>query len=119
MDHPCASVFIRGWIIAASIIALAGCRSVPPPADNAPRPVPGGEVVRVNEAEGLVVTRAAVLPEAGQEAKVFSEEGEVGRIRFTSALHFPYVAAEILEGRPRRGDHFLVQPSAEEHRSQP
>ncbi len=75
--------------------------------------------MRVNEAEQLVVVRAVVLPEAGQEAKVFSKEGEVGRIRFTSALRPPYRAADILAGHPRRGDRFVVTPAAGEHRSQP
>lgn len=110
--------FIGGLLIV--LLPSAGCwttqikkRDAPPP------PLAAGEILRVNEAERLVVVRAAVLPEAGQEATVFGKEGVVGRIRFTSALRPPYTAAEILEGRPRRGDQFRVEPAAGEHRRTP
>jgi len=97
-----------------------GCRNTGPRKPDPLPPVPGaGYILRVNEAERLVVVHAAVLPEAGQEATVSGREGEVGRIRFTSVLSPPYMAAEILEGRPRRGDQFQVKTDAAEHRSTP
>jgi hypothetical protein len=101
------------------LLALPGCRSAPPNSSAPPPIVAAGEILRVNAAEGLVVVHAAVLPEAGQEATVFGKEGVVGRIRFTSALRLPYCAAEILEGRPQRGDRFRVDPAAQQHRSTP
>lgn len=97
-----------------------GCRNTGPRKPDPLPPVPGaGYVVRVNEADRLVVVHAAVLPEPGQEATVFGQEGAVGRIRFTSALRPPYMAARILAGRPRRGDQFRVESAADEHRSTP
>ena len=117
--HRCSSVFIRGGAAGLLLLALAGCRSAPPRPVMPPPPVLTGEIVRVNEAERLVVGYAAHLPEAGQEATVFSKEGEVGRIRFTSASRPPYRTAEILEGRPRRGDHFRVDPVGAKNRSTP
>jgi len=81
--------------------------------------VAAGEILRVNAAERLVVGHAAVLPEAGQEATVFGKEGVVGRIRFTSTPRPPYCVAEILEGRPQRGDQFRVDSATQQHRSTP
>ena len=115
----CSFVFIRGCLLC--LLLLAGCASprvvIPDPT---PRGPAVGEIMQVNEAGRFVVVRAAVLPEAGQEATVFAEEGVVGRIRFTSSLRPPYMAADIVEGRPRRGDLFRVDaPAAAENRSTP
>lgn len=101
------------------LLALPGCKSAPTKSSPPPPIVAAGEILRVNAAERLVVVRAAVLPEAGQEATVLGKEGVVGRIRFTAALRPPYGAAEILEGRPQRGDQFRVESAAQEHRSTP
>lgn len=117
-DHPGWSR--AGWLLVLLALAGVGCRSAAPKQPDPLPPVPGtGYVVRVNEAERLVVVHAAVLPEAGQEATVSGRDGEAGRIRFTSVLSPPYMAAEILEGRPRRGDQFQVEQKAAEHRSTP
>ncbi len=114
---------ISPTIIGGLLIVLllsAGCWSARmKKGDAAPPPLAAGEILRVNEAERLVVVRAAVLPEAGQEATVFGKEGAVGRIRFTAAQRPPYTTAEILEGRPRRGDQFRVEAADGEHRSTP
>lgn len=101
------------------LLALLGCRSPATKKDAPPPPLAAGEILRVNEAERLVVVRAAVLPEAGQEATVFGKEGAVGRIRFTAAQRPPYTTAEILEGRPRRGDQFRVETAEREYRRTP
>lgn len=113
--HPRRSAFICGFLL----LALMGCRSAPTQQADPPPPVAAGEILRVNAAERLVVVHAAVLPEAGQEATVFGKEGVVGRIRFTSAPRPPYCVADILEGRPQRGDQFRVEPAAQKHRSMP
>lgn len=107
-------------LICASFLLLSGCTS-PRPVVPQPSPAPvSGEILRVNEAERFVVVRAAVLPEPGQEATVFDWEGVAGRIRFTTELRPPYMAADIVEGRPRRGDRFRVEvPTATENRSAP
>ena len=101
------------------LLVLAGCRSAPTAIPAPPPPVAAGEILRVNAAERLVVVHAAVLPEAGQEATVFGKEGVVGRIRFTAAPRPPYCVADILEGRPQRGDQFRVEPATQKHRSTP
>lgn len=111
--RPSAS--ICGFVL----LALMGCRSAPTKTPAPPPPVAAGEILRVNAAERLVVAHAAVLPEAGQEATVFGKEGVVGRIRFTSAPHPPYCVADILEGRPQRGDQFRVDLVPRKHRSMP
>lgn len=113
--HLRLSASICGFLL----LLLPGCKSTPTKPSAPPPIVAAGEILRVNVAERLVVVRAAVLPEAGQEATVFGKEGVVGRIRFTSALHPPYRAAIILEGRPQRGDQFRVEPVAQEQRSTP
>ena len=110
--------FIGGLLIV--LLLSAGCWSARmKKGDTPPPPLAAGEILRVNEAERLVVVRAAVLPEAGQEATVFGKEGVVGRIRFTAAQRPPYTTAEILEGRPRRGDQFRVEAADGEHRRTP
>lgn len=113
--HPRLSASICGLLL----LALLGCKSTPSKTPAAPAPVAAGEILRVNTAERLVVGHAAVLPEAGQEATVFGKEGVVGRIRFTSTPRPPYCVAEILEGRPQRGDQFRVEPATQQHRSTP
>lgn len=113
--HPRLSASTCGFLL----LALMGCKSTPQKTSVPPPIVAAGEILRVNAAERLVVVHAAVLPEAGQEATVFGREGVVGRIRFTSTLRPPYGAAEILEGRPQRGDQFRVEPAASENRSSP
>ena len=96
-----------------ALLVLAGGCAAPAPAPDPGRPVPEGEIVSVNEGAGFVVTRVEVLPDAGQEATVFDQGNVVGRIRFTSILRPPYVAADLVEGRPRRGDRFRAEAGTE------
>lgn len=98
------------WVLSVGC-SVAGCRTAPGPAAAAAEPaepvyveVVAGRVMHVNGREGHVILECASLPSAGEEAKVYRGEELVGRLRVSGPGRFPFVAADILEGRPREGD---------------
>ena len=64
----------------------------------------GGKVIRVNADLGYVVVECAVLPNAEEEAKVVRGGNEVGRVRFSGPVAFPYATADVVSGQPMAGD---------------
>jgi hypothetical protein len=89
-------------------VLLAGCRS-PAPAAKPPKPAVAqdalrGEVLRVNTRERYAVVRCTVLPTSGKEVTVFRRDQPVGKLRITDPRSPPYATADIVEGRPMRGD---------------
>jgi hypothetical protein len=107
--RPCLLVLVA----AAGAGFLAACRTVPTlpaPAAEAtptpaakPRPVFAGEVVQIGD-DGYVVLRCAVLPSEGEEAKVYRGDEVVARLRISGPAYPPFIAADVIEGRPRPGD---------------
>lgn len=91
------------------VLALgAGCAT---PGPRAPAPPPlraQGTVIRVNAGSGFVVAECAILPSPGEEARVLRNGLAVGRIRFVTPARFPYITADVLEGRPAVGDVFQL-----------
>lgn len=63
-----------------------------------------GKVIRVNAEQAYVLVECAVLPNAGEEARVLRGEHEVGRVRFSGPFSFPYATADVVEGQPMVGD---------------
>ena len=66
--------------------------------------LPTARVIRVNPTYRYVILECTVLPTEGEEARVYRKQDMVGTARITSRRHGPFVAAEILEGDPQRGD---------------
>lgn len=68
-----------------------------------------GQVIHVNDRGRFVTAECAVLPSPGEEARVFRKNLVVGRIRFTPPVRFPYMTADVLEGRVAAGDRFEIE----------
>ncbi len=95
-------------IIVCTLLLAAGC-GTPAPRVSVPAPPPlEGVVVRVVEADQLVIARCARLPRPGTEATVLDGSAVVARIRFQRTAEPPFVAADILRGTPRPGDRVIV-----------
>lgn len=93
---------------AVFICLIAGCRSPGPADTSGTAPVEaeyfGGEIIRVNQREGYVVLHGTVLPSEGKEVTVFRGDRPVAVLRITRPVHPPFATADIVEGRPMRGD---------------
>lgn len=97
--------------LALCLLTVAACATgqkptSPPNQKSEPRPRSMwiGSVIRVNAEKRYVVIECAVLPRAGEEARVFRGEVAVGKVRFARQISFPYAAADVLEGEPATGD---------------
>ncbi|HOW98308.1 MAG TPA: hypothetical protein P5567_00135 [Kiritimatiellia bacterium] len=83
-----------------------GCTS---PVTTAPAPAPAapgfvGRVVRVNAAQRFVIVQCERLPSEGDTLTLYRGKEPAGRLRATGPFRPPYVAADVLEGAPERGD---------------
>lgn len=66
--------------------------------------MPAAKVIRVNPRHRYVILECTVLPNEGEEAKVFRGDDEVAAVRMTRNRRGTLVAADILEGTPQPGD---------------
>jgi hypothetical protein len=101
--------------LAAAALALAGgCRSAaPPPRPATPsagevRSVDIGRIARVQEAHPYVIVQCVSLPSIGEAARVYRKGHLAGKLRVCGPFESPFVAAEIVQGRPRVGDRVTV-----------
>ena len=105
------------WLSAAAACALAaGCGTlgrgrrahasdeVPAEPQIIIRTVPAASVIRVNPRHGYVILECTVLPNAGEEAKVYRGDDVVAELRVTERRRGSFVAADILRGTPQAGD---------------
>jgi hypothetical protein len=96
-----------------------GCRSAPPKAVARPlparaavtaeaparsRPAVAGRVAYVDREQGVAILECTVLPAGQPDISVARGGVPVARLRVLDRRRGPYVAAEILEGTPRKGD---------------
>lgn len=63
-----------------------------------------GRVLHVNTNCSYVILRCGSLPSPGEEAKVCRGNVVVARLKINSSDRFPFVAADVIEGRPQEGD---------------
>lgn len=92
------------WILIVAL-GLPGCKApmpTPGPAPAAPAFV--GRVVRVNTQGQFVIVQCERLPSEGETLKLYRGKEPAGRLRATGPFRLPYVAADVLEGAPERGD---------------
>ena len=92
-----------------SFLALsAGCRSPAPPPGLSPAlstsPPIVGRVLRVNPRWAFVIVRCESLPLPGEELTIYRQRQDIGRVRVTEPVRYPFAVADLLTGEPRRGD---------------
>ncbi len=115
MKHsaPCSNPWKQTAAGLLAALALAACRSAPPPAvQTSPPPLNRydiGSILHVNEKSGYVIVRCAILPSEHEELNVVREEREVARIRLAGPRRPPYLAADVLAGTPRKGDRVRLE----------
>lgn len=63
-----------------------------------------GTVEAVDKKYGYVVIECEIMPPAGAEAQVYRGQDKVGKVEFQSRFDPPYYTADILDGKPRKGD---------------
>jgi hypothetical protein len=63
-----------------------------------------GRVMHVNTNYSYVILQCGSLPSPGEEAKVYRGNAVVARLDINNSDHFPFVAADVIEGRPQEGD---------------
>ncbi|MBN1268642.1 MAG: hypothetical protein JXB04_03565 [Kiritimatiellae bacterium] len=107
------SAMFRWFSAALACLLCAGCgtlRGRRAPAEPPPEPqiitrvVPAASVIRVNPEHRYVILECTVLPNAGEEAKVYRGDDVVAELRVTERRRGSFVAADILSGVPRAGD---------------
>ena len=63
-----------------------------------------GRVFHVNTNYNYVILQCGSLPSWSEEAKVLRGTSVVARVKINRPDRFPFVAADVLDGRPREGD---------------
>lgn len=63
-----------------------------------------GRILHVNTNYDYVILQCGSLPSPGEEAKVCCGNAIVARLKINSPDRFPFVAADVIEGRPQEGD---------------
>ena len=63
-----------------------------------------GRVLRVNTNYNYVILQCGSLPSTAEEAKVCRGDTVVARLKISGSDRFPFVAADVIGGRPQQGD---------------
>lgn len=63
-----------------------------------------GRILHVDTNYSYVILQCGSLPSPGEEAKVCRGNAVVARLTINSLDRFPFVAADVIEGRPQEGD---------------
>ena len=63
-----------------------------------------GKIIYINEDNGYVIVECAVLLSEMKKANVYREHRYVGKVALDGPVHFPYIVADIIEGKLQPGD---------------
>lgn len=113
--HSLKALLIQGALILGIGLILGGC--VAPPAGKESEPyhkksdyLPLGFISSVNVVGRFVVINFSnsVMPQVGDELRVFRSGRAIGTVKITEPLQTPMATADIIGGDFQRGD--AVQP---------
>jgi hypothetical protein len=98
------------WMVLMPILAVLGAAWGDSSETNEPSAKPVlveliiGRVLHVNTNYNYVILQCGSLPSTAEEAKVYREDAVVARLKISGFDRFPFVAADVIDGRPRKGD---------------
>ena len=106
------------WMLAAWLVlpGMTGCKTMeavepgsPELAEDTPPAVATtevmvGRIVKVDRRYGYVIVRCESLPVTGEDAVVYHQDKPVAKLHLSGPARPPFVAADILDGRPQKED---------------
>ncbi len=63
-----------------------------------------GRIAQVNRRYNYVIIKCESLPVTGEDAVVYHKDKPVGKLHISGPARPPFVAADILDGRPQKED---------------
>lgn len=102
-------MILRSALAATLCLFLLGCataeKKAEPPKEQQPQPRRIGTVVLVNEdLQFVLVDVGSYQPATGQALKCFTGESESAVLSVSPEAKRPFIAADILQGHPQKGD---------------
>jgi hypothetical protein len=98
------------WLVSMLTLAVLGAAWGASPETNEPAAKPVlveltiGRVLHVNTNYNYVILQCGSLPSPDEEAKVCRGDAVVARLKILGTDRFPFVAADVIEGHPQKGD---------------
>ena len=110
-----AGLFLGCMALACLLLpAVTGCSTPDAAGPDAMVPAPAagvatneimvGRIAQVNRRYSYVIIKCESLPVTGEDAVVYRKDKPVGKLHISGPARPPFVAADILDGRPQKED---------------